>query len=422
MSDPRRIKNIARITADIKYEDMDKPMQLHSLINGDVLKKIPKQDIVEKIKSEIGKISLKPGTELYRTYVSYSYADDSATEDFDFGNVLIEVNLPYCLHLPNFNEIVVNVAEENIEALVTFQKIWTNRARTAEGDSENIDLYADEREIYFKKSTILGPTMPFKPDEGWESFITGINIEKVNDSHGVFRYSRLYIQLNADLPKNIKSLKEKECDRLLSAIHDKSLIVVNRIIDNYRMVTNEIHVRRLGTLKINLIYFLEQQNGYYVANYNVKTAMINRSKNDLKQLSSLLSSGKKPDLYKLLLFNAKNSFNSKDFTLAIVESFQALEIFVENFLIFEFKKRGDNEKQIKIVLNKSWQTKERLNFLMKNLKGKSLNEKMDIWDPWCNRYDITRNEVIHAGKEPTEKETSETLEINEKVIDWILSL
>ena len=422
VSDPRRIKNITRITADIKFDDMDAPMKLHTLVDGEALRKVPQKEVEERIKSEISNISLKPGTELYKTHVSYSYIDTTAIADFDFGNVLIEANIPYCLHIPNFHEMTVKIPEENTEVLVTFQKIWTDRAKTADGESQNIDLYADDREIYFKKSTILGPRIPFSPGEGWESFITGINIEKMDDSHGLFRYTKLYIQLNVGLPENVDSLKEKERDHLLNSIHDKSLLIVNRIIDNYRSITNEIHVRRLGTLKINLIYFRKQRLGYYITNLNVKTAMINRSKNELKQISSLLSLGKKPELYKLLLFNTKNSLNSKDYTLAIVESFQALEIFIENFLISELEKKGNYKKQTKVILDKSWRTKERLNVLMKQLKGKGLNEKKELWSRWCNRYDKTRNGVIHAGKDPTEKETVETLTVNEKIIEWILSL
>lgn len=420
MNDPKRIKDMGRITAKIKFEDMQSPIQLHTLVDSNVLKRVPREIVEESLKTEINKISLKPGTELYTSYVSFSYSQ--ALKDFDFGNILVEANLPYCLHFPNHSETVVNIAEKNIKALITFQKVWTNRAKTEEGGSDRLDLYVDDIPIYFKQSTILGPILPFKPEDGWESYITGRNIEKVKDQNGIFRYSKLYIQLNMDIPKNIDVITEKSRDRLLKEIQEKCLALVNRLIDDYRTVTDEAHVRRLSNLKVNLIYFIEQNLGFYVAHYNVRTAMINRSKRELKEFNLLLSSGKKPELYKLLLLNAKDSYFTKDYTLAIVESFQALEIFIENYLFSGFKARGDTEVQIKLRLEKNWKTKERLNILLKDLKGIALNEKSNIWDPWCNRYDKTRNEVIHVGQEPTEIETSETLAINEKLINWILTL
>jgi HEPN domain-containing protein len=149
---------------------------------------------------------------------------------------------------------------------------------------------------------------------------------------------------------------------------------------------------------------------------------MNRSRSELKKLQSRLSSGTKPELYKLLLLNAKASLKNKDYTLAIVESFQALEIFIENYRIAELKKKGKTESEYKKILDKNLRTKDRLNKVLEDLKGASLNQKTELWDPWCTRYGKTRNEVVHLGKEPTEIETSDTLTINEGVIDWILSL
>lgn len=205
-------------------------------------------------------------------------------------------------------------------------------------------------------------------------------------------------------------------------MEENSLLIVNRIIDNYRELTGEMHVRRLGDLKVNLIYFIKQNTGFYLLNFYIATAIVNRSKTELKELQSKLSSGSKPSLYKLLLLNAKDSLKNKDDTLAIVESFQALEIFLENYLIAEFKKKGKTESQYRKILDTSWRTKERLDVVLKDLKGVSLNQNAGLWNPWCTRYSKTRNEVVHLSKEPTENETSETLMINEKVISWVLSL
>lgn len=407
---------------DLKYDDMDHPIQFHALVEAEILKKIDKDpDKTEKINSEIRKTSLKPGANLQRTLVSFSYAE-RPLEGFDYANTLVEVDLPYCLHFPNHSEFEINLIENNIKSLVTLKKIWTYKAQSEEGKSDETDFYTDDQTLYFQKSTILGPRVPSDEAEGWDTNITGKNLEKVNDQNGVFRYTKLYIQLEIDLPNNLEKLTDKQQNRILSEIEEKSLLVVNRLIDNYREITNEMHVRRLGEIKINLVYFTKMNTGFYLSNLNVATAIMNRSRAELKQLDSKLSSGGKPELYKLLLLNAKDSMRNKDFTLAIVESFQALEIFIENYLINEYKNKGKTESAYRSILDENLRTKDRLNKLLKDVKGVSLNEKSEMWNPWCNRYDKTRNEVVHLGKEPTQTETRETLEINEKVIDWILSL
>ena len=144
--------------------------------------------------------------------------------------------------------------------------------------------------------------------------------------------------------------------------------------------------------------------------------------NDVEKLSLLLNDSSRPEIYRLLLLDARDSLRNKDYTLAIVESFQALEIFLENYLIAEFKAKRVTESEYKKVLDTYWTTKDRLNTVLNMIKGVSLNKQAQIWDTWCTRYDKTRSEVIHQGKESTQVETQETVEINEKVIDWISKL
>ena len=109
-------------------------------------------------------------------------------------------------------------------------------------------------------------------------------------------------------------------------------------------------------------------------------------------------------------------------TLAIVESFQALEIYIENYLAARLRELRHEQDQIETILDKNWRTKDRLNSLLYELKSKRLNEVPTLWDPWCLRYDQTRNEVLHQGKNPTDDETSECLELNKAVIEWLKNI
>jgi len=422
MNDPKIQKSLALIKAEVKFSEADKVITLCRLIDKDIAQNNPSEVLESKLKEDIGKISIKSGTELYGMSTSYSYVDEEYVKEFDFGNVLVQVHLPYCLNIPDHYEMKISVPEDSIEALVTAEKIWTSRSKTEDGESDNVDFFAEDRPLFLNKSTILSPKLPFRPEEGWDSYVTGRNIEIVKDKNGVFRYSKLHIQLNLDLPKNIEGLRDKSREKLLKSVQDISLQIVNRLIDNYRDVTEEVHIRKLSWLKTNLIYFLSQNIGFYVLTLNVRTAMINRSLDEIEKIKNLVVSGKRPELYRTLLLNAKDSFESKDFTLAIVESFQALEIFLENYLISAFQNRGDSQVNYEKTLKKYWETKKRLNTVLKDLKGTTLNSQDALWDKWCLRYDKTRNEVIHAAKEPTKKETEETLDVNEKVINWLRSL
>jgi hypothetical protein len=424
MSDPIRYKPTQEIFIEAKYKvkEVEDSMRLYVLSKKEIIERTPQEEMRKALEADIQKVSPTPVSGIYKTHLSYQYSDKDALKDFDFGNILVQAHLPYCLHIPHHYEMTVSVSEQKLEALVIFEKLWTHRAQEDGKKSDIVDFFAEDRSVYFKNSVILTPKVPFKPEEGWDSYFTGRNIEKMRDQNGVFRFTRLHIQFNMTLPEKLEELGGKASEKLLKEVQDKALHIVNRVIDNYREVTNEIHVRRLGELKVNLVYFIPQNQGYYFLLPNIETAMMNRSRKEIETLADRLSKGEKPDLYKLLLLNARNSFATKDFTLAIVESFQALEVYLENYIITESDKRGDTEEQYKNVLETNWRTKDRLNAIVKSLKGSALNEQTDLWNKWCYHYERTRNEVLHAGKEPDDHATEETLIVNEKVIAWVSSL
>lgn len=421
MSDPKKIKLTGKLVLKAKLNETGEVRNFYHQID-DKYKNIPPEQVEEAAKQDLTRITDKTNTTIYGMVTSFSYAEKDVLKDFDFGNVLVEANLPYCFHIPNFVDLAVSIPELNFKALITPEKIWTNRAQEEGVKSDQLDYYAEDTQLHFNKSSMIGPRLPIESELGWEHFITGKNIEKIKDKNGTFRYTKVYIQLNLDLPKDIKNLSSASQKKLFKEVTEKSLLGINRLIDNYRDITNETHVRRLGRISVNFIYFIPQDIGFYLSDFNITSAMINRSRKEINELYSRLDKGEKPEVYKLLLLNPQNSFESNDYTMAIVESFQSLEIFLENYLISEFKKRGDKETDYKKILGKYWTTKQRLNDVLNQIKKVKLNQQTAIWDKWSLHYDKTRNEVIHAGREPIENETKEMLEINEKVIAWVLTL
>lgn len=419
MLKPVRQKNLGKLSAKAKFNNAEEII-LSTLADRKIIEYVPQKELLDMLTADASNVSPTPVSGLYAMYLDFQYQDPNVLKDFNFGNVLVEAHLPYCLHIPNFYEMEISIPEQSLEALVIFRKIWTKRARDERGQpSSKTDFFAEDRALYFKNSIILTPKIPLDPEEGWSPRFTGTNIEKMSDQSGVFRYTKVYIQFDHELSSD--SSEKKLNEKLLGAIREKALTVMNRVIDNYRDTTKEAYIRRLGELPVNLIYLIPKNRGVYVLPHSIEGAKMNEAGQDIETISDKLSKGEKPEVYKLLLLDALNSFETKDYTLAIVESFQALEIFLEAYLISAFKKRGDPETQYMEILNKNWATKQRLTTVLKELKGVSLNEEQKMWDPWCARYDKTRNEVIHAGKESTGKETKETIDINEAVIEWLKS-
>lgn len=417
MADPKRIKK-AHVTVSVNYKDTGN-INLYLVAPREVLEPLNQKEREETIKDGISKIQVTPAGSMNSIRTFFSYMDDGFLRDFDFGNILVEAHMPYCLHVPNEHDIEV-VLPTGEKVLITLRKIWTNKARTDTEVSDEVDFFADNRTTYFHRSTILTPKMPINPDEGWQQNFTGTNLQKIKDTNGIFRFSHLYIQLNFSVKK--EDLKDKEkIEKILCGIHEQALSAVNLLIDNYRFVTKEEHVTRLGDLSINMIYIIDQKHGIYLSPMRIETAIVNRSKKEIDLITQLLKDGEKPSLYELLLLDAQNSFNNKNYTLAIVQSFQALEIFIENFLIKEFINQGKTEQESIDYLTEgsNWKTKTRLKELLKEVKGFSVYElDQTLWIKWCALYDV-RNEVIHKGKEINLSETKGMLESNIKIIELI---
>lgn len=423
MSDPRRHKNKVEIYLEGKYTSPsgEVPLRLFHTANKEVVSKIPEPELRKMLEQDVKEVSPTPVSGIFNMHARFQYGDPNALADFDYGNTLVEAHIPYCLHIPNEHEFEVVIPEENKKALITFRKIWTRRATEDRSPSSPADFYAEDRVVYFQRSTVLPPRMPCDPSEGWQQFFTGRNIEEIKGKGGVFRYSKLYIQF--DYSPDISKLDGKESQDVLNEVKEVALGFVNRVIDSYRITTQQAHIQRLGSLSTNLIYFKELNHGYYLSSFGfgVETAPMNRSRKEVKTMEEMLGKGERPELYELLLLDANSSFDTKDYALAVVQSFQALEILLEKLLTSALINRGDSEPEK--YLNQHWKTKERIKECLKELKNTSLFEAdRPLWDKWCTLYDQTRNEIVHRGKEPKSKEVADVLETNVAILNWLKSL
>ena len=211
-------------------------------------------------------------------------------------------------------------------------------------------------------------------------------------------------------------------EKIKDEIYDKIFKIINRVVDAYRHTTGEEHIERLNFLTITNIYFLDHDVGIYPVDMWITSATINRSAREIEKFKDILSKDIKIPLHELLLLDSKSHFNKKIYTLSVVTSFQALEIFLENFLVNAYRRKKYSEQEIGKKLKQEWRTKERLKKLLKETTGYSLSENKNLWDDWCDIYDKTRKKVIHYGKDADEKETRKTLRICSEIIKRIKSL
>lgn len=426
MSDPIRTKKISFFAeTKVTIEDKDTLVKLNTLIDKDKFLLMSDDDKKAFVLEETKNISINPVSGIYNLNSSFQYTDPIFLEEFDYGNVLVELNIPYCLHIPNKYELEVTISKETGQkALLIPSKIWTQKAHTAKQSSDETDFFADDRVLYFSKNALIGPRMPLDLSDGWEQNYTGFNVNKIKDRNGRFRYTHLYIQF--DLAVTKEEIREKfSSNAVITKVKELSLQAVNKLIDAYRFTTNEEYITRLGDVNLNMIYFIDLNEGIYISQVNTEVAPMNRSKQEIEKVEKILEIGDTPELDMLLLLDSQNSFNTKNYPLAVVQSFQALEIFIENFLIKGFADLGKTETEASeyIITGNNWMTKTRLKSLLKKITGKSLQE-MDstLWDKWCTSYDVVRTAVIHKGREPIASDVKNTLENNDKVIKLLKAL
>jgi len=416
----KRNEKIGEIIIKAKMPNTGEEIDFCIFCPREILEKNEKEKIENEIKEQIKNVNVDKPLIITGVTVPYEPVDELKIENYGF-NTLIQISLPYCLHLPNHYPLGVDLGNGE-KACIELKKVWTEKAT---GSNES-DFLAKDRVCYFSKPDIITPQFPQEENVGWDLRFTGKNIEKVRDTNGYFRYSRLNIFFDTNFKKEEIDDRGYFSEGILKVIAEKTQLIVNKFLDIYKVVTEEDFVDRIGFLNITHILFFEHNSGLLLTSPNygyIQSAVMNRSRNELEKIEKMLKEDIHPELYELLFLNASNSLKKKMFTLAIVESFQALEIFLENYLMDKFSNKGLSESDIKGKLEQKWRTKERLKDLLKEATGKSLSaDNQTLWNKWVLIYDNIRNEVIHKGKEVNESDAMDTLEKNKEVVSWIKSI
>jgi hypothetical protein len=365
----------------------------------------------------LAEAAMKPQFQLYGMSVRYSYPDEAlGARRSGPGNTLVEVSLPYCLNLPN--GIVLNVkTSARPLAVAILSKVWTE---LADGSSA-ADFYAIDRVTYHSPGSIQTPNFPEKPELGPNARCRGVNIEWDRDTTGTFRYTRAQIFFDTNHTSSIVNEQQEYAAAEKEAI-TIALEIVNRVIDVYRLVTSTDYVQRLPAIHVTDLYFAGHNIGSHGASFGhgIRSAVMNRSENEIRRTLATLQSGEDLPIYELLLLDAEASLNSHRFTLSVIHAFQALELRLEDLIRNRLLGAGLSQSAVDARLDTVWRTKDRLKDLLREATGKSLLvEQRALWDTFCTVNDQTRNKLIHAAKDLDETRSREAVEVCRAIIAWL---
>jgi hypothetical protein len=368
------------------------------------------------VREMLSQVATKPQFQIYGMGLRYSYPSDVVADLPPWpANTLVEAALPYCFHLPNGIHLEVGLPGAQAASIV-LRKVWT---AFVENPSE-ADFYAADRVTYHNPTTLQTPTFPETPELGPVPICKGVNIERDRDTSGTYRYTKARIFFDTDYPPTIAENQEEFGAAERTAIAC-ALRVVNRLVDVYRLRTGSDYIQRLPGIHVTDLFFRAHNVGSHGASFGhgIRSAIMNRSENEIREIAELLASGAELPVPDLLMLDAEASLEGNRYTLAVVHAFQALDLFLEEFLRGRLAAAGfDAQSELDTV----WRTKERLRDLVRKATTRSLLEERELWDEFCTVYDQTRNRLIHAARDLDAPRTRAAVNVCRTVISWLKSL
>jgi hypothetical protein len=401
----------------------DSPAISITAIVSDELAALPSEEANKHLATLLQHVRPKPEFVIHGFTTVASYENPIPRESLLGHNTLVEVSIPYTLHLPNNTQFSV-VCPGPGRATVVPRKIWTDLAR----GSSDVEVYAEDQLLYYGPTTQRTHNMPQAPELGPWPRLTGTNLEISKDTHGVFRYTRMTVMFDSvlvgvDGPDDDERVSEAQSAAFEQA-QATAKDIVNYVLDVYRYVTGAEHVERLPSITANRVYFADHNllSESITIQSGSGSAIINRSGREIRKIEQMLKSGEEPPRHVLLIQSARAALSRGQIVLAVVVSFQALEILLETKLRVGYAKMGLSELEIARKLRKHYKTADRLNLLCREATGKSVADDTTFWTSWladCNRR---RNSVVHRNEVLTDSQALRVVELCEDCITRLLAL
>ena len=268
---------LAEFKARVQQTENDPVISVH-VVAPDEIARLPREDAEARLSALLNQVRAKPELILYGFRTLASYVDPPPREALLGHNTLVEISIPYTLHLPNDMPFELTCPQAGRANLV-LRKVWTTLA----AGSNDAEIYADDQLLYYGPTQPLSPVTPQAPELGPWPHYTGRNIELGQDTHGVFRYTRIQTFFDlalagidgADADEAVRAARSRALDRATKI----AMRIVNYLLDVYRYVTGATHVERLHVMAVNCVYFADHNlvsEGHAVEG-GVGSAIVNRS-------------------------------------------------------------------------------------------------------------------------------------------------
>ncbi len=346
----------------------------------------------------------------------------------------VVARLPFCLYVPSTRYIIRLPGSSGLIGVAP-EKVWTDRA---EGSHIlDFDIVASGENVYLKDAEITTEHIGSPSD--FTAGLRGKNVEFDKDPNGYFRYTRITVEIDWEFPNGFDPFKEENQKKLaiVDAIAAHTLVVANYMVDIYRVATGDSYVKRLSSIVVDDIRIgipdecsirknerlppkFSYKCGihpYQLSQNGVRPAIVTKPSEVIESFKSWLISGTTPQTYRLLQLNAEDALEHRDTKLAVIESFLALEVYVEQFY-YQILATSMATDQIETLLTEdhNWRLKTRLKELLKLTCSRSISDiDNKLWQDWANGHE-KRNELVHRGIVPTLDEAHEILGLNQKVI------
>ena len=349
------------------------------------------------------------------------------------------VRLPYCLYVPSTRYVFNSTVDGELVGVVP-QKVWTKRS---EGSTiEESELVVPNEPVYLNNSQIItewiGQSKPLTEE------LQARNMEFERDPNGYFRYTRLTVEFDWQVPGGYDPFKERNDGSaqegehpVVAEISAMVLAFVNHFVDVYRTVTDDVYIERIPVLVVEDIRIgihddcsirkhkkypggpFTYKCGYYPIRFGmhgIRPAMVSKRREVVDSFRSFLEGGFRPPVDQLLRQSAMAALERHDAKLAVIESFISLEVYVERFYYDRlFETMTSTEIEHLLDTGDNWKLTVRLKELLREHCGKAIPD-MDnsLWSEWVMSQ-RQRHGIVHRNIVPSEDDAQRMLQLNESV-------
>jgi hypothetical protein len=168
------------------------------------------------------------------------------------------------------------------------------------------------------------------------------NCELERDERGTFRFTEVSILI-----------KQIEWHNSIEYL-DIAIEIINRLIDVYRYVTKEYHVRRITAKDIMAYSCSRSDKADFIYGYSASGIVPIRedfSETEHLEIKRLLKNNEQIPICDLMLLDAENFLELRDYRRTVIESIIAIEPWIEKFVEYKLAERRVSNIHIKDFLN-----------------------------------------------------------------------